>query len=207
MLVMDMDKDIEMKVMIDKHKQMDKKMDDIKKESPDKEKFRKEVKRVMFDDENDGTLKDIEKMNKETIEKTTENTSIIKETEQNTTIRSDDTNTGTVIQKTTTGTVAQPVESTPIVVTKVGEEEFFNGFEPLFIKYFYLDEIDTPCTVKATPEERVRIVTTYAQSKGYPFTSTTLLSFAQEIDKYCIRKDASVKVKLQSRFDQEYPFN
>lgn len=206
-LVIDTDKDIEMKSIINKNKQLDIKINGIKKESSNKEEYRKEVKRIMFDDKDDGSTKEIEKMNEEKLEKTTDNATPVKETEQATTIRSDDTNTGSVIQKTTTGTITQPAIVAPTIVIKVSEEEFFNAFEPLFIKYFYLDEVDTPCDVKVTPEERVRTVVAYGESKGYPFTSTTLLSFAQEIDKYCIRKDASVKTKLQSRFDNEYPFN
>lgn len=217
-LVVDTNLDIEMKAIIEKYKQVDIKINGIKKEALNKKEYRKELKRIMFDDKDDGSVKDIEKLKEEVLEKTAEDIPVIKEVEQNTTIRSDDTRSGvrdntsdntrgdTVIQ-TTTGTVTQTTEVTPIVVTKVGEEEFFNVFEPLFIKYFYLDEVDTPCTVKVTPEERVRTVVTYGESKGYPFAGTNLLSFAQEIDKYCIGKDAGVKVKLQGRFDQEYPFN
>lgn len=86
------------------------------------------------------------------------------------------------------------------------EEKFFTQFEPLFIKYFYIDDIDTACLVRVSPNERVKIVTDFAVSRGYPFTKVTLPSFAQAINEYCVNKDASVKIKLQARFDDEYPF-
>ena len=89
---------------------------------------------------------------------------------------------------------------------KLSEEAFFTKFEPLFIGYFYLDDDDAPCRKDVKAEERVRVVTAFAKENGYPFTKDSLLSFGQEIDSYCSSKDKGVKVKLQARFDDEYPF-
>ncbi len=99
----------------------------------------------------------------------------------------------------TTGTVK--------VITKINEEVFFDKFNTLFVNNFYLDEGDALCQLRATPAERVRVVVSYANESGYPFTSTSLLSFAQALEVYCVNKDVSVKAKLQARFDAEFPFN
>lgn len=99
---------------------------------------------------------------------------------------------------------AVPVTRTPAV--KLDEEIFFDKFSAMFLNYFYLDEKDTPCGMEASPSERVDIVTSYAKDSGYPFQSTTLLSFAQEIESYCKAKKPEVKTRLQGRFDTEYPY-
>ncbi len=57
-----------------------------------------------------------------------------------------------------------------------------------------------------TPSERVRVVTSFASESGYPFASKTLLDLATAVDMYCQKKDPSVKLKLQARFDTEFPF-
>lgn len=112
--------------------------------------------------------------------------------------------------------VKKTIQETPVVkpqpatttkpVVKLDEEVFFDKFTTMFVNYFYLDEKDTPCSFSVGADERVKLVTSFATQSGYPFTSTTLLSFAQEVDRYCKSKDSSVKVKLQSRFDAEFPF-
>lgn len=107
-------------------------------------------------------------------------------------------------KETSPGTTGGP---TTRVITKVDEDTFFSKFNDLFINNFYLDENDTPCTLKVTAGDRVRVVTLYADQSGYSLKSNTLPDFANAIDAYCVRKDPSVKLKLQSRFDTEYPFN
>lgn len=94
----------------------------------------------------------------------------------------------------------------PAVGKKINEDEFFDKFNTLFVDNFYLDDKDQACNGKS-PEEKVRIVTNYAYQSGYPFTSKTLLSFAQAIDTYCKAKDPSTKTRLENRFDEEFPFN
>ncbi len=109
-----------------------------------------------------------------------------------------------VLQENTT--VKPQVATTTKPVVKLDEEVFFDKFTTMFVNYFYLDEKDTPCSFSVGADERVKLVTSFATQSGYPFTSTTLLSFAQEVDRYCKSKDPSLKVKLQSRFDAEFPF-
>ena len=110
----------------------------------------------------------------------------------------------TPTKETTTGTTG---DSAPRIVTKIDEDTFFNKFNDLFVNNFYLDENDSPCNLRVTALDRVRAVTSYADQSGYSLKSNTLPDFANAIDAYCVRKDPSAKLKLQSRFDAEYPFN
>ncbi|MCF7843383.1 FecR family protein [Candidatus Gracilibacteria bacterium] len=215
MKVMDTVNDAEMRVFVSEQKNVDIKLEKIKKETPNRNEMRKEMKRVIFKDRGEvKSDKEEASVNEPpVVNKTVEikPTTVIKPSVEETTIVEREviptpTPTPPTITDTTSNNTVSTIVTEPSVVTKVGEEEFFNAFEPLFIKHFYVDDIDTPCTTKVTPEESVRIVTSYAQSKGYPFTKTTLLSFAQAIDAYCARKDPDTKVKLQSRFNVEYPF-
>ncbi len=192
--VIDTINDKEMKIFVEEQKKTDAELENIKKEfqDNDKVKIRNEIKRKLFDDTKENVLpKEVEKKTEEIIKTETR--------------KVED---APVVNKSVTPSseIEKPLIDETNVITKIGEEEFFTAFEPLFIKYFYIDDADTLCDLKVTPDARVQVVTTFAKSKGYPFTSASLLSFAQEIDKYCIRKDESVKVKLQSRFDDEYPF-
>ncbi|MEN9337911.1 MAG: FecR protein, partial [Candidatus Parcubacteria bacterium] len=98
------------------------------------------------------------------------------------------------------------VSTTTKPVVKLDEEVFFDKFTTMFVNYLYLDEKDTPCSLSLGADERVKFLTSFATQSGYPFTSTTLLSFAQEVDRYCKAKDPNLKAKLQSRFDAEFPF-
>lgn len=102
--------------------------------------------------------------------------------------------------KQETGVSAQPA-------VKIDEEIFFDTFSDLFIRNFYLDGTDSTCALTVTPEQRVSVVSAYASESGYPFSSNTLLSFARAIDTYCKEKSPDVKLKLQGRFDSEFPFN
>lgn len=190
--VIDTNKDPEMKAVVEAEKKIDIELDRLKKENSNMEEFRKEIKRVLFDDTGSDSPKEIE-------QETERGVPNVEAVERDAVIKTE------VITKPVSIVEVNEVE-TPIVVTKVGQAEFFSAFEPMFIKYFYLDEVDTPCSVTATPEERVRIVTTYAQSKGYPFTKPTLSSFAVALDSYCHIKDTTTKQRLQIRFDEEYPF-
>ncbi len=185
MQVVDTVSDADMRTFVEEQKKTDIELEKVKKEHQDKEDFRKEMKRKLFDDKEE--KKDAIKQDEKPIveEKKVE---IPKEEVQ-------------------PKEVVKPViEEREIVVTKMGEEEFFSAFEPLFIKYFYLDETDSACSVRVTPEERVRIVTAFAMKSGYSFTKTSLPSFAQAIDAYCAKKDTNTKTGLRGRFDDEYPF-
>lgn len=200
MQIVDTNKDTEMRVYVEEQKKVDIQIDILKKESTGKEEFRKEIKRTLFNDKEEDSLKDANEINSETKEEPASDDVSNKKVEEVPVVK---------IEK-----VVKPEEAikpevveTPVVIQKVSEEEFFTAFEPLFLKYFYIeDSDDVICTVKVSPEDRVRIVKSLAESKGYPFTKETLLSFAQEIDKYCLTKDKDLKIKLQSRFEAEYPF-
>lgn len=110
-------------------------------------------------------------------------------------------------QKTETKTTTSSNTSTGTSVPKkIDSDTFFDKFNTLFINYFYLDEDDGACKIKVAPAERLRVVATYASESGYPFQSKSLLDFAQAIDTYCANKDTATKVRLQGRFDIEFPF-
>lgn len=192
--------DSEMRNYIEEQKNVDVHLDNLKKEYNDPVEFRKEMKRVMFSDVVDTSSK--ETSNVEVKKETTEVKSTTEATKptETTTVKPK----GDIIKPT--GITDTPEATVPVVVKKIDEEQFFNGFEPLFIKYFYLDETDSTCNLKVTPAERVTQVKSFAEKSGYPFTKTTLSSFAQAIDTYCSRKDEITKVKLQNRFDEEYPY-
>lgn len=107
---------------------------------------------------------------------------------------------------TLNSTPPETKKTTPIIsIRTLGEEEFFDIFNNMFSKYFYVDETDSTCLLKITPEERVRVVKSYAINSGYPI-GTDLLPFAQAIDSYCNKKDNATKIKLQNRFDDDFPF-
>jgi hypothetical protein len=107
---------------------------------------------------------------------------------------------------TTGSRETKPAPTIPTIVKKLDYETFFDKFNTLFFDYFYLDDNDTPCTKNISGSARVSAVTTFAIESGYPFTSRTLLDFSQSIDAYCSRKDASLKAKLKTRFDDEFPY-
>ena len=209
MQVVETKNDAEMRIWVDEQKKEDIQLETIKRGYPDEDGFRKEMKRVLFDDvtsektQNDTTSsKDVKvektsenevtKTNEETVQKNNEPVKVEVKTE-------------TPVTKTTQESSVTTETVTP-TVKKLGEEEFFNVFNDMFMKYFYIDDTDGTCMVNVTPDERVRFVSSYATASGYPFTSTTLLSFARAIDAYCSQKDNQIKIKLQGRFDDEFPF-
>ena len=197
--------DTEMRNWVDEQKKDDDILDNLKKETSQEKDFRTELKRVLFNDTESETPQNNEKttatdsINKEEVKEVTPE-------KKEEVIKTDTTKTDTIIKTTDITATPKPVVST-VIVNKMSEEEFFNLFEPLFMKYFYIDDTDDViCSVNAKGAERVRIVTSFAESKGYPFEKPSLLSFAQAIDEYCVKKDNVVKARLQARFDDEYPF-
>lgn len=214
MQVVDIKEDKEMNVWVENNKVEDIKLEEIKQGAKDSEELRKEIKRVLFDDvTSEDKINDDEKKDTTTSQEIKETESVkvedIKTTEDNTP-KSDET-TKTEIKKDVTPTTEikkvtpSTVTSTP-VIQKINEEEFFNNFGDKYTKYFYLDDTDSTCLLNVTPGERVRAITSYATASGYPITSTTMLSFAQAIDDYCAQKDSQTKIRLQSRFDDEFPY-
>jgi hypothetical protein len=207
--VIDTNKDPEMKAYVEMEKKVDVEFDAIKKEHSDKEDFRKEMKRVIFDDIEDEGLDTMEVQEESDIdEKKQEDApkSVEKPKQETKAEQRDIEEVEREVENTTKPTQETVQNNGNIPITKMNEEEFFNAFEPLFIKYFYLDEVDSLCTLKVAPDERVRIVSSFAQSKGYPFMKPTLQPFAVALDDYCKIKDKGMKERLQSRFDDEYPF-
>lgn len=223
MKVSDTSNDKEMNDVVEKQKDTDVKIETIKKSSINKEDFRKEMRRVLFEDKKEGVSENIEQTElRKDIKKSTENKENAKEdvVEEKKVIKEN--KRGDVARKIEPVTeqnreIASLKEDTPTfstqndisTVKKMTEDEFFPLFETLFIKYFYIDDVerDSACSVKVTPEERVKIVTSFAKNSGNPFESATLQSFAVAVDEYCRNGNKDMKVKLQSRFDDEYPFH
>jgi hypothetical protein len=183
--VLETNNDADMKAWVDKNKDRDTEVESIKKETSSKSEARVEIKKTIIEEKANTSPQ-------ETTPKETKTETPVKDT------------TPTKTEEVKNKPV--PVDTTSAPVKKIDEEAFFTKFDDLFVTYFYLDDKDSTCDLKVTPAERVRIVTSYAVSSGYPFTSTTLLNFATAIDSYCTNKDASVKAKLQTRFDTDYPF-
>lgn len=177
----------------------------------DRMNLRKEIRKEIFKDEKADEIYDNKESEKDL------NVDLSKEEVSIKEPLADTTNTENTEIKNSEPLPEKPISDTvvqvkPIIavsetlINKMNEEEFFSNFEPIFIKYFYLDKTDSACAVRVTPEERVRIVSSYASNNGYPFKSDTLLPFAKDIDLYCLQKDPQVKIKLQTRFDDEFPF-
>lgn len=188
--------DQEMKTWVEENKARDEKIDSL-----DKTDLREKMEDLLTNTTNDADTKGDTGADKKTDltqpEKKTEATDSIKKTE-------------TTAPTETTQEKAKSDASSQqdsVTVKKLDEETFFTQFDDLFSQYFYLDEKDTPCSVALSPEERVKKVSTFASTSGYPFSSNTLLSFAQAVDAYCQNKNPDTKTKLQARFDAEYPFN
>ncbi len=105
------------------------------------------------------------------------------------------------------GKLKEDTSKDEVVVKKIDEETFFNNFEPLFVRLFYMDEQMSPCTFKGSPEDRVKQISSLAKESGYPLVSTTnLISFAKDIALYCSTKREDMRDVLQKRFDAEYPY-
>lgn len=208
--VVDTNNDTEMRGIVETENKIDKQLEVLKKESSDEQDFRKKMKRVLFNDIKEDISSQETQQDGGVLQKSDEQ----KKVQQPETVTTQKTSQPEEVTTKPKEEVTKPKEETtkpvikePIIITKMGEEEFFTTFESLFIKYFYIDDTDdSVCTVNVTPQERVNIVTKFAESKGYSFVKTTLLSFAEAIDTYCARKDKDVKAKLQARFDDEYPF-
>lgn len=183
----DMKKDKEMNTWVEENKKNDNTIELLKKAEPSKDVYRDKVKEMFLDST---------KNNKE-LEAPVKEESSLKKDDEVTSIKKTDTQNSEVVKKTID-------ELVPI--KKMDDEEFYTTFEPLFIKYFYIDDTDSTCDVRVTPEERVKIVSDYATKNGHPFSNITLLSFAKTIDTYCIDKNKDTKARLQDRFDDEYPF-
>ncbi len=213
MQIADTVKDDDMRIWVEVNKNDDRRLDDIKKNIKSDEDIRVEIKKEIFKDIKEDVQSEVLDTRKDSIE-----TNIVDKK-----VNLDSTKTEiktepkpivetkpTIETKTETTVKTDTTSNTPVttssLVKKMDEEQYFNGFNDMFIKYFYLDENDTPCITSILPQERVRQVTSFANTNGYPFTSTTLLSFAQAIQGYCTNKDVATKIKLQARFDEEFPY-
>ncbi len=213
-------KDKEMRVWIDVNKKEDAKLEEIKHQNFDKEEFRKEIRKNLFNDtlpekKINEIKKNIDQENKlngierkvDIQENKLEDTSNIKRDVEKPAVIENPVIKKEVIVKPVINTVVTSPIVRP-VVKKLDEDEFFDKFNNIFTNYFYLDEVDFACNIKVLPQERVRVVVSFGTENGYPFTNNSnLLSFAQAIDAYCKNKDAGMKVKLQARFDDDFPYN
>jgi hypothetical protein len=184
--------DADMKVWVDQNKGRDVEIDTIKHDIPSKDDARVEIKKTITEGKVD-TTKDETKVQSEKPKDTKD-------------VKSENPPKETTPKKDDSGTKPAQSDTSSSPVKKLDEEAFFTKFDDLFFDYFYLDDKDSTCNIKVTPQERVRVVTSYAVASGYPLQSSALLDFATAIDQYCGNKDASVKAKLQTRFDTDYPF-
>ncbi len=184
--------DVDMNVWVEANLQLDTTIDGIRNDtSKTKEDIRAGIKELLIHDSS-------------TIE-----TKTSREENTRTTTQEKDRETKPAVSDQNPSTKDEYVSPTPAptpVVRLLSEEAFFDKFNNLFASYFYLDEQDSACEVHMTPSERVRVVTSFASESGYPFASKTLLDLATAVDMYCQKKDPSVKLKLQARFDTEFPF-
>jgi hypothetical protein len=204
--VTDTTKDKEISSWVERNKERDTKMEELKSKNQNKEDIRAEFEKVLQSDsaENVDTKADSAHLEGQVEESLVSKRDSAKEVVQKEAARKDESPKPAVTQRE----VKTPVEIKPstTIVKKLDEEVFFDKFNTLFINNFYLDEKDGACDITNTPDERVRTVTLYATESGYPFSSKTLLSFATAIDTYCKHKDPAVKAKLQAQFDVELPF-
>lgn len=124
----------------------------------------------------------------------------------------------TTVPKTPTTTkplVVAPVKpvatTTPIVIKKISEEEFFDKFNAMFVNNFYVENDDSICSLTTTSDARVKQVVDYTTSSGYPLPTgspVSLKKFSDDIVYYCKngKGDARAREALQARFDEEFPY-
>lgn len=191
----DIAKDAEINTWLEEKKTREEKIQEIRKEENSVE-IRKEIQKLLLNERAEGEVKT---SNEGTTSEIKREETPAKETPKEEPRK----NTSTEpVKKEPTRTETAPV----VAVKKINEETFFDTFNTLFIDNFYIDDKDSTCTLNVTPEQRVRVVTKYGTESGYPFSAKTLGDFATAIDLYCKNKDPATKVKLQARFDVEFPF-
>ncbi|MEZ0208975.1 MAG: hypothetical protein ACAH17_02250, partial [Candidatus Paceibacterota bacterium] len=176
--------DTDMKLWIEANKGKDALEVNLKDENKSKEEIRTEVIKSFTDEKKDTTRVETKETTTDTPKKT----------------ETPETKKDPVVE-----TKPKPVVP-PLDKRITSEEVFFDTFNAKFFDYLYLDDNDTPCTSRLSATEKVKELSTYATESGYPFSSVTLVDFAQSVDAYCKNKDASVKLKLQARFDVEFPY-
>ena len=212
--VVETGKDEEMKVWVEANKKRDAVIDTLRAEIEDKQDARIELK-SMLRGEKEWNEERYKKESREEEDSAEEETTASTKIEEDRTVKkgadeerkeSKEEQSKKEVKEETKkeSTTSSTGSARPIV--KMNEEAFFDRFNTMFINYFYLDEQDSACSVKLSPSERVSSVTSFAKESGYPFSSPNLLGFAQEVSAYCDRKNADVKVKLQGRFDVEFPY-
>lgn len=200
--VIDTNTDTEMKLWVEKNKRQDDTQKSLKEEGKTQEEIRTEIKVLLKDTLPDQSATDTQR---EVEEKKGEVRDASPKPEEKKDLSSKPPEI-----KTTERKPAPPADvsgSGSVVVKKLDQETFFGRFNSMFIDYFYIDDTNTACQLKISPSERVRVVTEFAVSSGYPFSSKTLSSFASAIDSYCIHKEEAMKGELQRRFDIEFPYN
>ncbi len=208
-VVIKTDTDEEVQKMILEEKKKDTLFESIKKDISDKEVMRDEMEKIFLNDEgfNDEEKKQDENFS-QNIQKKNVDEVIKEQTRTPESVNKQDTS-KEVLKDEVVSIKNEITINVPAVTTtkKINEEAFFTQFETVFVDYFYLDDKEVVCSISISPEEKLKKVTSFANDSGYPFTkSTSLLSFAQAINGYCLKKDPSVKASLQARFDEEYPF-
>jgi hypothetical protein len=197
LVVSKIDDDTELKSWVDENKARDPILDKLKSDIPDLKVYREQL---------ENTLKSPIPQTKPITDITKPVTDTTKPVAQDTTKPVTDTT------KPATVTPTKPVvEATPIVVKKISEEEFFDKFNAVFVKNFYVENDDSICSLTATSDARVKETSDLAISSGYPLpdgSAASLKKFSEDIIYYCKngKGDTKARSALQVRFDEEFPF-
>jgi hypothetical protein len=117
------------------------------------------------------------------------------------------TKTDTPVVTTKTTTTVKTNTTVTVPKTALTEDQFYDQFNALFVKSFYVDDDNTICS-QGSAVANMKIVIEFSKVNGRPIEqANTLLSFAQAIDAYCASpRDAKARQQLQTRFDIEFPY-
>ena len=195
LVVTKIDIDIELKTWIDENKRKDLIIDKIKSENTDKSEYRKELENLL-------------KVDTDEVPKKIDFTDTPKPT---TPIE----NKIPVVSTTTKPVIPiiKPISTTtpPVIIKKISEDVFFDKFNTLFVKDFYVENDDKICDLTINSSAKVKEVSDYAKNSGYVLpdgSADSLLKFGDDITYYCKngKGDARARTVLQGRFDDEFPF-
>ncbi len=205
LLVSKIEEDTEVKTWVEENKAKDPIIEKLKTDTPDKKEYRKELENIL-QKEAETSLQSQDKPTDTTQPAPTTIKPLVVDPNKVVAPKTTDV-TKTVI---TTKIVASTTPIVP-VIKKIDEETFFDKFNTIFVKNFYVENDDSICSLTTTTSARVKEVSDYATTSGYPFpagTTESLTKFSDDIIYYCKngKGDARVRTTLQTRFDDEFPF-
>ena len=226
------EKEVDMKVWVDENKVKDVIMETIKAQKVDPVEYRKEVENVLKKeteapnpnreqnteqkektDTNKNTKTEVKSDKKPDTKQEVKNekTEVKNDTKPVTTKSEVKTITEESTPKTTGTSPKTTTGVTVLPMKKLNEDEFYDKFNVIFIKNFYVENDDSTCAVTLSSEAKVKEVSDYATVSGYPLpagTTTSLKKYADDIANYCknTKGDAGIRSRLQAQFDDEFPF-